>query len=75
MSNAVPSPATLRSGYMLQDPSQFASNIDAMMKQTLGIADAEIEEEEVDVPEESENAEGAELEEAEDEEASAKDEL
>nr|CAG4641472.1 EOG090X01EZ [Eurycercus lamellatus] len=39
--------ATLRSGYMLQDASQFASNIDTMMKASLGIPiEAEVEEEE-----------------------------
>lgn len=31
---------------MLQDASQFAANIDSMMKHTLGIASAEVEEEE-----------------------------
>lgn len=69
--------ATLRSGYMLQDPSQFASNIDAMMKQTLGLpADAEIEEEEeLEAPLDADNAEDAEQDDAEDEETSTKDEL
>ena len=62
---------------MLQDPSLFASNIDAMMKQTLGIpGDAEIEEEEeIETPLEADNAEDAEQDDAEDEETSTKDEL
>ena len=64
--------ATLRSGYMLQDPSQFASNIDTMMRKTLGITDEEIEDE----VEEAEVIPETESQEEEDEEATAeKDEL
>lgn len=61
---------------MLQDASQFASNIDKMMKQSLGIAEAEVEEEEEveEVPEAEEKEEKAE-EEEEDEKSSSKDEL
>nr|CAG4635951.1 EOG090X01EZ [Eubosmina coregoni] len=64
--------ATLRSGYMLQDPSQFASNIDTMMRKTLGITDEEIEDE----VEEAEVIPETESQEEEDEETTAeKDEL
>ncbi len=60
---------------MLQDPSQFASNIDTMMRKTLGITEEEIEEE-VEEEEATPEAESQE-EEQEDEEDdhSAKDEL
>jgi len=61
---------------MLQDASQFASNIDSMMKHSLGIPDAEVEEEE-ELPEDA-PAEGAEEEaeaEEDDEEKASKDEL
>ena len=57
---------------MLQDANSFASNIDAMMKQTLGISGEEIEEEELEaIPE------GDQINEVEDEEedGSLKDEL
>jgi len=67
--------ATLRSGYMLQDASQFASNIDSMMKQTLGIADQEVDEEEELEPEAEADA-AAEVDGDEDEEEEAgRDEL
>lgn len=62
---------------MLQDPSQFAEHIDAMLKQSLGVGDAEIEEEEEmeNVPE-AENAEDeADQDNDEDEDKSSKDEL
>ena len=61
---------------MLQDPSQFASNIDTMMRKTLNIADEEIEEEVEEEEEAIPEAENQE-EEQEDEEDdhSTKDEL
>merc|ERR1712136_414346 len=66
--------ATLRSGYMLQDANSFASNIDMMMQQSLGVSGQEIEEEE-----EEEIATDAdpinEVEEEEEEDNSMKDEL
>lgn len=60
---------------MLQDPSKFAENIDAMLKQSLGVGNQEIEEEE-----EVENVPGVEKaeeadQEDEDDEKSSKDEL
>lgn len=69
-------PATLRSGYMLQDPSQFASHIDEMLKQSLGVGGEDIEEEEEieNVPE-AENAEEEADNDEEDEDKSSKDEL
>lgn len=69
--------ATLRSGYMLQDPSQFAEHIDAMLKQSLGVGDAEIEEEEEieNVPEGENAEEEADQDNDEDEDKSSKDEL
>nr|CAG4649951.1 EOG090X01EZ [Sida crystallina] len=68
--------ATLRSGYMLQDASQFAANIDAMMKQTLGIPDEQIEEEEELESVEAAEADGGEVDgDEDDEEKIAKDEL
>nr|CAG4646050.1 EOG090X01EZ [Macrothrix elegans] len=69
--------ATLRSGYMLQDPSEFATNIDKMMQQTLGISDAQVEEE-VEEPEPAADPSNAEEEadqEDDDEDKSSKDEL
>ena len=71
------SPATLRSGYMLQDPSQFAAHIDEMLKQSLGVGGAEIEEEEEveNVPEAENAEEEADNEEDEEEDKSSKDEL
>merc|ERR1711887_215582 len=46
--------ATLRSGYMLQDTVNFAENIEAMMRQTLGVdADEQVEEEEDEEEEEA----------------------
>ncbi len=60
---------------MLQDASQFASNIDSMMKQTLGIADQEVDEEEELEPEAEADA-AAEVDGDEDEEEEAgRDEL
>ncbi|XP_016950265.1 endoplasmin [Drosophila biarmipes] len=47
--------ATLRSGYMLQETSQFADSIEQMMRQTLGVSQdeqVEIDEEEEDDAEE-----------------------
>lgn len=72
-----PREATLRSGYMLQDPSQFAEHIDAMLKQSLGVGDAEIEEEEEieNVPEGENAEEEADQDNDEDEDKSSKDEL
>jgi len=69
--------ATLRSGYMLQDASQFAANIDMMMKQSLGIADEQIEEEEELEPVAEGEAAAHEIDgdEDDDEDKSAKDEL
>ena len=60
---------------MLQDPSQFASNIDTMMRKTLNIADEEIEEEveEEEAIPEAENQE--EEQEDEEDDHSTKDEL
>lgn len=61
---------------MLQDPSQFAKYIDDMLSQSMGIADAAVEEEEEteSVPE-VENAEEEVDQEDEDEDKSSKDEL
>nr|CAG4649106.1 EOG090X01EZ [Scapholeberis mucronata] len=67
--------ATLRSGYMLQDPSEFAEHIDAMLRQSLGIANEEIEEEEIDSAPAAESAEDEADQEDEDEDKSSKDEL
>lgn len=50
--------ATLRSGYMLQETSDFADSIERMMRQTLGVSlDEQIEEEEFidDLPEDGGN--------------------
>merc|ERR1712002_1384781 len=59
--------ATLRSGYMLQDTVNFAENIEAMMRQTLGVdADEQVEEEE-EIPEEEEPTEEEEDEEEDEE--------
>merc|ERR1711874_761554 len=63
--------ATLRSGYMLQDTVNFAENIEAMMRQTLGVdADEQVEEEE-EIPEEEETTEEEDEEDEEEEEAAA----
>merc|ERR1712240_698756 len=65
--------ATLRSGYSLKDTVNFAQQIEAMMRQTLGVdADEQIEEEEEitdeEPPEEDEDDEEEEEEEDEEEE-------
>jgi len=65
--------ATLRSGYSLKDTVNFAQQIEAMMRQTLGVdADEQVEEEEEitdeEPPEEDEDDEEEEEEEEEDEE-------
>ena len=62
---------------MLQDPSQFAEHIDAMLKQSLGIGDEVVEEdEEIELQPEAENAEEeAEQDDDDDEDKSSKDEL
>jgi len=44
--------ATLRSGYMLKETSEFAENIEKMMRQTLGIPDGEEVDEDDDLAEE-----------------------
>ncbi|XP_066155864.1 endoplasmin [Euwallacea fornicatus] len=56
--------ATLRSGYMLKETSDFAQSIEAMMRKTLGVSLDEQVEEEEDVSDEigSEDAEAAERE-------------
>lgn len=67
--------ATLRSGYMLQDASQFATHIDNMMKHSLGIPDAEVEEEE-EIPDVAPEAAEEEADaEEDDEDKASKDEL
>lgn len=43
--------ATLRSGYMLRETSEFAASIEAMMRKTLGVSQDEQVEEDEDVPE------------------------
>merc|ERR1711902_251606 len=64
--------ATLRSGYSLKDTVNFAQQIEAMMRQTLGVdADEQVEEDEDDEEEEEEEDE----EEEEVEEDAPKDEL
>jgi len=65
--------ATLRSGYMLQDANVFASHIDMMMQQTLGVSVDEIEEEEEEIATEADPSN--EVEEEEEEDSSARDEL
>ena len=62
---------------MLQDASQFAANIDMMMKQSLGIPDEQIEEEEELEPVAEGEAAAPEIDgdEDDDEEKSAKEEL
>lgn len=59
---------------MLQDPSQFASNIDTMMRKTLNIADEEIEED-VEEEETAPETENQDEEQDEEDDHSAKDEL
>lgn len=47
--------ATLRSGYMLQETSEFADSIERMMKQTLGVSmDESVEQDDEDFEEEEE---------------------
>ena len=62
---------------MLQDPSQFAEHIDSMLKQSLGIGDEVVEEdEEIEIAPEGENAEEeADQDDDEEEDKSSKDEL
>lgn len=61
---------------MLQDPSKFAENIDTMLKNSLGVGDAEIEEdEEVENVPEADNAEEEADQDDDEEEKSSKDEL
>jgi len=60
---------------MLQDANVFASHIDAMMQQTLGVAGEDIEEEEDMVAESEPSNQVDEEEEEEEEDSSAKDEL
>lgn len=49
--------ATLRSGFMLQETSDFAESIEKMMRQTLGVPlDEEIEHEEIEEEEEDDTA-------------------
>merc|ERR1712029_944449 len=73
--------ATLRSGYSLKDTVNFAQQIEAMMRQTLGVdADEQVEEEEEitdeEPPEEDEDDEEEEEDEEDEEEVDApKDEL
>lgn len=50
--------ATLRSGYMLKETSDFAQSIEAMMRKTLGVPLDEQVEEEEDIPEEATQEEG-----------------
>jgi len=66
--------ATLRSGYQLKDTVNFAEQIEAMMRQTLGVdADEQVEEEQ-ELPEEPEEKEEEDEEEEEEEEAVKEDE-
>merc|ERR1712012_1412289 len=78
--------ATLRSGYMLKDTTEFAGQLELMMRNTLGVdADEEVEEEpelvdeipedEDDEDEEDEDEDEEDEEEEEEEEGDAKDEL
>lgn len=43
--------ATLRSGFMLQETSDFALSVEQMMRQTLGLPQHEMPDEEVEIPE------------------------
>merc|ERR1712020_605652 len=63
--------ATLRSGYMLKDTVAFATHIENMMRETLGISKEEAIEEEDDLPEEDEAGEEEEEEDEEEEEQEA----
>ncbi|CAG7818521.1 unnamed protein product [Allacma fusca] len=66
--------ATLRSGYMLKDTVDFASTVEGMMRQTLGIpADEEIDEDDLDTNEE-EDANAGKDDEAEEVDENAEDE-
>jgi len=78
--------ATLRSGYMLKDTTEFAMQLESMMRDTLGIDKDEqvdeepelvdeIEEDEDDEDEEDEDEEDEDEEEEEEEEGDGKDEL
>merc|ERR1712241_1112246 len=74
--------ATLRSGYMLKDTVAFATHIENMMRETLGISKEEAIEEEEELLEEEEEVEGEEEDEEEQEaeeeevdDSSSKDEL
>ena len=58
---------------MLQDANVFASHIDMMMQQTLGVSVHEIEEEEEEIATEADASN--EVEEEEEEDSSARDEL
>merc|ERR1719225_597734 len=60
--------ATLRSGYMLQDTSGFAMNIEKMMRETLGVDADEVVEEEEELPEEAPEEEGEDDDEEEEDE-------
>jgi Ran GTPase-activating protein (RanGAP) involved in mRNA processing and transport len=64
-----------RSGYMLKDTVNFAEQIEAMMRQTLGVdLDEQVEEEPEIAEEEPNNEEEEEEEEVDDEEAEEKEE-
>merc|ERR1712012_863942 len=78
--------ATLRSGYMLKDTTEFAMQLESMMRDTLGIDKDEqvdeepelvdeVEEDEDDEDEEDEDEDEEDEEEEEEEEGDAKDEL
>merc|ERR1712066_819840 len=73
--------ATLRSGYMLKDTTEFAVQLEQMMRETLGIdKDEQVDEEpelvdEVEEDEEDEDEEDEDEEEEEEEEGDGKDEL
>merc|ERR1712066_1048911 len=65
--------ATLRSGYMLKDTTEFAVQLEQMMRETLGIDKDEQDEDDED--EEDEDEEDEDEEEEEEEEGDGKDEL
>merc|ERR1712073_123703 len=60
--------ATLRSGYMLKDTNKFALNIEKMMRETLGVDQDEVVEEEEELPEEAPEEEGEDDEDEDEEE-------
>jgi len=60
--------ATLRSGYMLKDTNVFALSIEKMMRETLGVDQDELVEEEDELPEEAPEEEGEDDDEEEEEE-------